>query len=282
MSRVIKPFRWDLSRREQLGSLVSIEPPTTPEGFDENLLKCCARVLAFAGDSDLVFVGRSPETLFDLLSGLLFDTSWQTRLSVINLSLGWVGESESTPFVEPYFEEVGLLPSQLARRERPVAFIDVVSTGKTFASLIALLERVSRREAVKWESVARKIRFVGLTAREKTSPNTWRWQQHADWVGTLVPPRSIKNVSIPFDFLIYLTSGPKTSLSFNSRSWGDDYVLEPLRDDEARSALALALRLFDLGRTRETRLLFAAEAARQQVMSERWFRSLILEVKRTS
>jgi hypothetical protein len=58
-------------------------------------------------------------------------------------------------------------------------------------------------------------------------------------------------------------------------------VLEPLRDDEARSALALALRLFDLGRTRETRLLFAAEAARQPVMSESWFRSLILEVKRT-
>ncbi|NLC24613.1 MAG: hypothetical protein GX776_09170 [Oxalobacter sp.] len=40
------------------------------------MLPCCARIIAFAGNSDLVFVGRSPESFFDLLSGMLFDTTW--------------------------------------------------------------------------------------------------------------------------------------------------------------------------------------------------------------
>lgn len=44
-------------------------------GFQEQLLVACARVLALCDNSSLYFVGRSPESIFDHLSGLLFDTS---------------------------------------------------------------------------------------------------------------------------------------------------------------------------------------------------------------
>src|SRR2546423_2537670 len=135
---------------------------------------------------------------------------------------------------------------------------------------------LSRRNNVEWESVVRKLRFIGLTSRQKTSPNTWRWQQHADWVGTLVPPRAIKNISVELDLLASLTSHPKTSVSYNSWFWGDPEALHPLRDDESLSALAFALHLFDFGCTRAARTQFARELARQPAMREPWFRSLAL------
>jgi hypothetical protein len=181
------PVRWDIVRREQLGSLVDSPPAATPAWFDEELLRCCARVVAFAGDSDLCFVGRSPEPLFDLLSGVMLDTSWAGRLSILNLSLRYSGgppDAEETVAVEPYLRSLGLTPASLAARQRAVAFVDVVDSGGTFDRLVHLLQLLSRSEDVEWKTFASRLRFVGLTSREKASPNTWRWQQHKEWVGS--------------------------------------------------------------------------------------------------
>jgi hypothetical protein len=73
----------------------------TPELLLE-LARCCARVLAFAGDSDLVFVGRSPESLFDLLSGFLEGTSRAGRASLLNspFSCCRVGARPMTAYVD--------------------------------------------------------------------------------------------------------------------------------------------------------------------------------------
>lgn len=281
-AEVIRPFRWDVRRRNELGSLPAAEPPPAYRGFEDDLLECSARVLAFAGDSDLVFVGRSPESLFDLLSGLLLDTSWSDRLSLLNVSLRSTStlDEGTRRLVEPYFEALGLDPRRLERRPRPVAFVDVVGSGRTFERLLKLLYEWGEHEGVDRRAVARKIRVVGLTWREPTSPKTWRWQQHVRWPREL-RPNSIKNVSIPGDLFAYLASDqPKASDSFHPGRWGDTSVTQPLRDEEARSALALALHLFDHGRDGETRSRFARELARQPAVTEAWFRSLLLEVKR--
>ncbi len=67
--------------------------------------------------------------------------------------------------------------------------------------------------------MARKIRLVGLTWREKTSPKTWRWAQHADWAH-LLPRRSITSVSAPPEFLTYLAADqPNTTASFAPTDW---------------------------------------------------------------
>jgi hypothetical protein len=50
---VVRPFRWDIRRRSQLGSLPDVDLPETYDWFEEELFRCTARVLAFAGDSDL-------------------------------------------------------------------------------------------------------------------------------------------------------------------------------------------------------------------------------------
>jgi hypothetical protein len=245
-------------------------------------LICCARVLAFAGDSDLVFVGRSPESLFDLMSGLLLETSWRDRLSLLNLAFRHQDppNDAAARAIAPYFEQLGLSPHQLLQRPRPAAFVDVVDTGGTFGQLVTLLHRWSEREGVEWRAAARKIRLVGLTWRTHTSPKTRRWQQHSNWV-ELLRPGSIKNVSLPPSFATYLAAViPKTSESFPPWRWSDPSVTRPPRTDEAREGLALALHLFELGHARETRRRFAHELATQPTVAESWFRSLALEVKR--
>src|SRR6266550_4648667 len=283
MSRgdVIRPFRWDVTRRSQLGSLPEIELPETYPQFEEDLLTCSARILAFAGDSDLVFVGRSPQPLFDLLSGLLVETSRSDRLRLLNVGLRRVEapSEEQLRAIYPYFAEVGLEPHALARGRRGTALVDVVDTGETLGTLLTFLKTWSDSLLADWRAVAGKIRIVGLTWREKTSPNTWRWQQHAEWVKRL-RPSEIKNVSVPPRLGTYLAAeAPKTNYSFTPDWWGDEEVTRPVGDHEARQALALAVRLFDLGRMTETRRRFARTLASERAMKESWFRALILELK---
>lgn len=279
---VIRPFRWDITRRSQLGSLPEIELPETYPQFEEDLLTCSARVLASAGDSDLVFVGRSPQPIFDLLSGLLVETSWSDRLRLFNVSIrgAEAPSREQLRTLYPYLAEVGLEPHALARRERPIALVDVVATGGTIGTLLDLLKEWSDDVLADWRAVSRKIRIVGLTWREKTSPNTWRWQQHAEWVKRL-RPSEIKNVSLPGQLATYLAAeAPKTNCAFTPSWWGDEEVTKPPREQEAREALALAVRLFDLGRTNGTRRRFAHALGSEPAMKESWFRSFILELKR--
>jgi hypothetical protein len=279
---LIRPFRWDVRRRSELGRLARADPPETYPGFEEHLLACSARVLAFAGDSDLVFIGRSPQPLFDLLSGLLLGTSWSERLRLLNVSLRVVEEPtrEQLRAIYPYLAEAGLEPRALARRPRTVALVDVVDTGETLGRLLSMLEDWANRDVAEWRAAARKLRIVGLTWREPTSPKTFRWQQHAEWVDRL-RPHAIKNVSVPGRLATYLAAdAPKTNYSFEPAWWGDEHVVKPVRDEEARLALALAVRLVDLGTNRETRRRFARALADEPAMTESWFRSLILEVKR--
>jgi hypothetical protein len=62
-STTIVPFRWDVSRPHELGVMMNAEPAPAYPAFAEDLRACCAAVLGAAGDADLVFVGRSPESL---------------------------------------------------------------------------------------------------------------------------------------------------------------------------------------------------------------------------
>ena len=78
-------------------------------------------------------------------------------------------------------------PSLRDRAGRRTTLVDVVATGDTLGALLTYLKRWSDGELADWRAVAGKIPIVGLTLREKSSPKTWRWQQHADWVEQLRP-----------------------------------------------------------------------------------------------
>ena len=280
------PFRWDLTRRNELGSLVVGEAATTYESFPDHLLACCSRVVAFAGDSDLIFVGRSPESVFDHLSGLLFDTPWFSRLELLHFSMRFREEAEirkeypgAVKAMRAYLERLGLHPGSLAARERPVAFIDLVATGDTFGRLVAFLHNWSQEIGYDWNAARRRLRLVGITERRKTSPKTWRWQQHAAWL-PLLGKGAVKNVSIPFDLWNYLGNyQDKVSLSYTPSRWGDSALASPTHYERQLKALRLAFKLFESGRARGQREQFVSLLVREPAMKYAWFRMLVQELR---
>jgi len=277
-----RPFRWDLVRPDQLGSLLdAIEEPDL--FFLDDLVECAARVLAQCGDGELYFVGRSVDSLFDLLSGALADTDWRSRLHPLPLSLFQANGRDLTAAelrqLRTNLAADGLAPADLVRG-RPTVFVDLVYQGSTFENLYAVLRRWIDDDRAQWAVIRRQLRFVGITARTKTSPNTWRWHQHADFAEEL-PAAAIRNVSIDGRLWSYFGDyQPKTAASFRRQAWSDPDVTDPRRDEKTRFALAQAVRLVERARTPEVRRQLADRLTREPAVNERWLRDLQLAVRR--
>jgi hypothetical protein len=59
---VKRPFRWDVTRRSQLGSLPDVDPPETYDGFEDDLLRL-GRASAPVALVDVVDTGETFERL---------------------------------------------------------------------------------------------------------------------------------------------------------------------------------------------------------------------------
>lgn len=282
---VTVPFRWNLARRAELGRLVEgVRAASYPEMLDD-LAECAARVVATAGATTMVFVGRSPESLFDYLSGVFFRSPWQDQLALLQLSVRLDGRALAPARVRalaPYLAATGVTPARIATAPRPVTFCDLVYEGATFARLFAIVRRLAEDEGADWNVVRRRLRFCGITPRKKTSPNAFRWQEHAAWRDEL-PRSAIRNVSIPPRLWSYLGDHQdKTTDPYVSRRWGAVDAASPSRDPARLAALRLAADLFDLGRERRERLAFAARLAARPEMKHAWLRDLVESLRRAS
>jgi hypothetical protein len=145
----------------------------------------------------------------------------------------------------------------------------------------------ARDEQFDASAVARRIRFVGITWRKHTSPNTWRWQQDAPWLAAF-PRSAVKNVSIPGRLWDYLGNRQqKVTRTQPPHLWTEEtWRTAPPREEEHFASLRLALRIFDTARTRPEQFAFAAELSdrlhRQQWSTSAWVRTLIAEVRKTN
>jgi hypothetical protein len=272
----VRPFRWDLARGDRLGSLIDGHD-TAPAHLDE-LTDCAAKVLARSADGDLFFVGRSPDSLFDLLSGVLAEAPHQERLHRLPLSLygldGQGLDAAERAQLRANLTATGLSPDRLARRRRPVVLVDLVLHGSTFTNLHQHLRDWIEDERAPWDVIRTKLRYLGITAREKTSPNTWRWQQHKEWVREL-PASAVRNVSVPLWLWRYLGNDqPKTALSFRRTRWADLDVTVPRHDEGARAALAEAVAVYRHGRTATARSQIHRVLTGEPTFREPWLRDL--------
>ncbi|WP_017587277.1 hypothetical protein [Nocardiopsis ganjiahuensis] len=275
------PFRWDIPGGDRTGSLT--------EGVDHDcsyadvLAECAAKVLARSADGDLYFVGRSPDSVYDLLSGVLADTSHHTRLHRLPLSLYGLDGEGLTPDeraqLRANLAATGISPRTLAARERPVVFADLVLHGSTFGNLHHHLRAWIDDERAAWNVIRRRVRYLGITAREKTSPNTWRWQQHAAWTDDL-PPSAVRNVSVDgFVWSRLGNSQPKTEHSFRRTRWADPSVTRPRHDKEARQGLAEALSFHEHGRTLRIRSLVHRVLTGEPAFRDPWLRTLAHDLR---
>ncbi|WP_372659968.1 hypothetical protein [Amycolatopsis kentuckyensis] len=269
-----RPFRWDLVRPDHLGSLLD-GLPEPDLWFLDDLVECAAKVLARSEDGELYFIGRSADSVFDLLGGALPDAG---RLHPLPLSTGSI---DSWPYGRLHPAEVaqlranlaahGLSPALLAHGSRPIVFAEAVSTGRTLKQLLDVLRDWAADDRADWPAVLRRIRIVGLTRRTHTSPNTHRWQQQAEWARDV----TIRNVSVESALFSYLADRqPKLTRSFGRDLWAAADVREPPRDDRTRRALAEAVAIVEAGRSPAVRERLARVLEREPAGSEPWLRDL--------
>ncbi|GIF49602.1 hypothetical protein DFJ67_4114 [Asanoa ferruginea] len=276
------PFRWDLVTPDQVGSLLSgAAPPDL--WFLEHLVACAGKVVARSGDGDLFFVGRSLDSMFDLISG-----AFDGRRAVRRLPLSFARERVGTPprsrqrpltpgeqaQLRRIMGTLDLTPRALARRARPATFVDVVAEGRTFSELFTLLRDWTDEDREPWSVIRRKLHFIGVTAQEKTSPNTYRWQQHAPWT-TQLPAKSVINVSLHWMVWGYLAGNQiKLTRTFRPDRWLAE-AAGPERGEQTREALAEAAALVAYGRSRTGRQALARVIVEEPTMSQSWLRAVV-------
>ncbi len=284
------PFRWDLVSPDQLGSL--LEGAGEPDlWFLDSLVACAAKVLARAGDGDLFFVGRSLDSMFDLLSGALSGVAAAPRVHRLPLSFARKGVPAGgrwgpRPLSDAERRQArrilaagGLDPRALARRARPATFADVVAGGSTFTELFTLLRDWIAEDRAQWDVIRRKLRFIGVTVRRRTNPNTFRWQQHASWT-RLLPARAVLNVSLDWPAWTYLADRQvKLTRSFTPDRWLAD-AAGPDHGEPTRQALAEAVALVAYGRSPAGRTGLAQAVAGEPGLAEPWLRSLVTDLSR--
>lgn len=284
------PFRWDLVRPDQLGSMLA-GAPEPALWFVDDLAECAGKVLARSGNGDLLFVGRSLDSMFDLLSGALAGISTEQRLArlpfsfqrravMLNGPRKWhvpALSAQQRTAARRVLTDLDLTPRALARRRRPVTFVDVVYEGSTFTELFDLLDDWIVESREPWDVIRRKLRFLGVTRRQKTSPNTWRWQQHAEWTRRL-PAGSVVNVSLhPFVWSYFGDHQTKLTRSFRPDQWlSPDHG--PDRDDKTRQALAEAVALVRYGLSPVGRRALAAAINQEPALAQPWLRSLVRQL----
>lgn len=269
-----RPFRGDLSRDEQLGTLPG---DTRPEEIPE-LTECAAKVLARSADGDLFFVDRYPDSLHDLLSGVLADTPHLSRLHRLPLSLHGTGGRDLTPDervqLRADLTASGITPAGMAARERPLVLVDLVHDGTTFGHLHRELRAWIDEERVAWNVIRRGLRYLGITVRHHTGPHTRRWQQHAEWTREL-PASSVGNVSVPGPLWRYLGDRRGTiEPPFRRAHRADPGAAAPRHDDHPREALGEAPSLRDHGLTRRARARVHRALTTEPAFRDPWLRTL--------
>lgn len=317
------PFRWDISRPEALGKFGKVtdsDPPvaasdveaesryrTTYEGFQEALLACAARTIALAGDCDLVFVGRGPESLFDLLSGLLADTSWQKtpgerRLTLLRFSIGYTEtaiarrkQPEALTAFRTYMDTLGLSPAKLLVRERSVALVDIICNGTTMHQLLQLIRDWAVEEQADWAAIRRKLRVVGIVNRYDDEPprprwlrrrdgfsgRPYSWRTGSDWVDDLLERGALCELAVASQLWDFIGNWQvKSTPAFSPDDWGRDKAARPHHEVYYRVGLRAARRIYEAGCAPETRERFAIFLAAETVaMRGAWFRRLVHEVR---
>ncbi|RZU49300.1 hypothetical protein EV385_1042 [Krasilnikovia cinnamomea] len=253
--------------------------------FMPDLVQCAGRVVARSGNGDLFFVGRSLDSMFDLLSGALADLTAPNLVARAPFSFQrqagqprrskWTADQQAA--ARRLLGSIGITPRALARRSRPATFVDVVDAGGTFADLFALLDEWIVESREPWEVIRKKLRFVGITVRRATSPKTWRWQQHASWTRRL-PARAVVNVSLDPEVWSYFGDyQTKLTRSFRPDRW---LAAEegPRRDERTRQALAEAVAVVSYGRGSEGRRALARAIDGEPALAQPWLRSLVRQL----
>lgn len=272
MTQLSVPFRWDLVGPDQIGSLLSgTKPPTL--WFLPGLIDATGKVIARSGNGDLYFVGRSLDSMFDLLGGAFADLTHRPLLRRLPFSFARrrerIGPAQWARARE-VCAELGLDPSALVRRQRPVTFVDVVAEGGTFTELFTLLAEWLDERREPWNVARRKLRFVGVTIRD----DGYRWHLRRSWTARL-PADSVRNVAMDWPEWHYFGDlQHKLTASFRVERWLAEQP-GPDHGDKTRQALAEATAVALAGRDPDRRRAIARAIRGEPALAQPWLRAIV-------
>ncbi len=255
----MKPFRWNLAKPEQLGRLVAgWEDVTWSDAEMVQIRSVSARIIAHSTGSTIVFLGRSPELFFDYLSGHFDDSRSYQPLVLANISLRDLpSDYESFRPTQKRLFKSFLLDHCLSPElllKTPVTLVDYVASGETFTRLFNYITALAKDQGLDVKAVQRRLKFLGLVARKKNSPNTFRWYQHIDW-GKQLKREQLKSVSVEPDFMYHVAnSEEKMTQSFTHWRW--QRAAEISRHENNLNALKRSFSLFQLASSASERSRF--------------------------
>ena len=280
----MKPFRWNIKKKEQLGSLLNgTRSPTYPD-YASEVRRCAAKVLSRSGNRKMIFVGRSPENLFDYLSGTLENTSMEESIDILNISNRFYDINklekelpDSYKALKEHFKLLKISPKQVIISKQGICFVDLVSEGFTFDRLFEFINKWCIDEHLDRTAVWKKIKFLGITMKTKNSPNTYRWYQDATWLkyGINIKAQSISILRHTWSHLGDYQ--PKSSNTNKPETWNDEQILLPPREKERLQALRMAYDIYHRGL--QEKLTFSKELAKLPEYKEKWLREASLNIK---
>jgi hypothetical protein len=272
------------------GTLERLVEQARPLGFlhfREQLFEACAEVVAQSRGRALAFVGRSPESLYDLLRGVFRDTRRAPRLVLVPFSLrdhpreaARRAARAELDGLDRHFAELGLDPASIAADERGVAFVDFVAYGTTIGNLNDALEVLAECRRVDVDDLRRKVSYVGLV---KASLGWTHWRADGLSDGTRLFDEGRASV-VPIPSRLWGLLGdqaPKTMDSHTRARWPRPCRLPPL-DEERAEAIRLARDLRRVGQSREARRDFASRLARRAKGERAWLGSLVAGLLRST
>lgn len=250
---VVLPFRWDPSRGDQVGDLLDGIPGPNIWYWND-LVRCAVEVLGrSSGGGYVCFVGRSLDSVYDFLSGALWNTIMAERLIRLPISCK-SAKGLSRPEahnLRAVMTACGITPLMLQGRH-PVILCDVVDTALTFTNLFYEIRRWVIEEG-QWDVARKRLRFTGVVKRSFPSPDTWRWYQHMNWTKYL-PREGVSSIAMNTSSWEYLTNQQqKATVAFGPSAWGHQWVFKPRRDNDARCALSEACALISYGKQSDVR-----------------------------
>ena len=238
-----KPFRWNTANPKLIQRLGQGEIQTLPDYQIDRLIRCAATTLR-AGDFDFVFVGRSLESVFDLLSGALARTTWYDRIQQLQISaqgnqsildlrdeyLAFYREFLWAPrSLEPfgskldafhsYLEYLQLTPEKLMSRTRSIAFVDVVWKGTTFGAIWDLLQVFAKASDISTAELAARIHWVAVIPTLPDDDPDTPWEaSRSDW--TQAFQTSVHCVNLDSELWFQLANSQfKTTPSHHVSQW---------------------------------------------------------------
>jgi hypothetical protein len=277
---------WAEARRRTLERLVEEANHHEFYGFREQLLEVCAEVLARSEGATIVFVGRSPENLYDLLGALLRGVRRAPRLQLLPFSFrtGTLGaaarlartQGSAVDGLGRHLDELGLGPAEIAQHASGVTFVDCVCWGTTLGNLDEALELLATRRGVDPRAVAARSAYVGLT---KESVGWSHWRSDVESGGARLFEQGRASV-VPISAQLWhhlAEHSPKTMDSYVPEQWASPAQLPALDPRRAR-AIRLSVELMSFGRSTAVRKAFASKLARRAHKSGSWLGSLIVQI----